>query len=88
MTHIKAKVKNTILFKVDLKMEGLFLGNPEKLTIDNFKDMVELNGVATLSQLSRSYIMSVSALSGITPVIKVPMINIFSLREKKNKMSK
>lgn len=87
MTYIKAKVKNSILFKVDLKMEGVFMGNPKKLTIDNFRDMIELNGVATLSQLCRSYILSVSALSGITPAIKIPMINIFSLREKKNKMS-
>lgn len=87
VSFIKAKVKNSILFKVDLKMEGVFIGNPQKLTLEQFKEMAELNGVATLSQLSRAYILSVSALSGINPAIKLPMINVFSLREKKNKTS-
>jgi hypothetical protein len=49
--------------------------------------MLELNGVATLSQLCRAYILSISALSGISPTIKLPMINVLSLRKKKNKMS-
>lgn len=82
---IKAKVKKSILFKSNLQMEGIFVGNPQKLSEDKFKEMIELNGVATLSQLSRAYIMSVSALSGINPPIKMPMINVFSLKEKKDK---
>lgn len=80
---IKARVKKSILFKINLKMEGLFIGNPKKLTLENFREMAELNGVATLSQLCRAYILSVSALSGITPPIKFPMINIYSLKNKK-----
>lgn len=84
-SFIKAKVRNSILFKVDLKMEGIFVGDPNKLTVEQFKEMAELNGIATLSQLCRAYILSISALSGINPAIKLPMINVFSLREKKNK---
>jgi hypothetical protein len=68
-------------------MEGIFVGNPQKLNIEQFKEMLELNGVATLSQLCRAYILSISALSGISPAIKLPMINVLSLRKKKNKMS-
>jgi hypothetical protein len=45
--------------------------------------MLELNGLTTLSQLSRAYILSVTALSGITPPVKLPMINIFKLRQQK-----
>ncbi|NLI57883.1 MAG: preprotein translocase subunit SecB [Clostridium sp.] len=86
-SSIKAKVRNSILFKVELKMEGIFVGNPQKLNIEQFKEMLELNGVATLSQLCRAYILSISALSGISPAIKLPMINVLSLRKKKNKMS-
>ena len=64
-------------------MRGLFIGNPQKLSEENFNDMLELNGVVTLSQLARAYVMSVTALSGINPPVKLPMINVISLREKK-----
>jgi len=37
------------------------------------------------SQLCRAYILSVSARSGINPPIKLPMINVFSLRDKKGR---
>jgi len=82
---IKAKIKNSILFKIELAMEGIFLGNPNKLNRDDFENMLKLNGVATLSHLSRSYLLSVSSLSGINPPIKLPMINVHSLNELKKK---
>lgn len=85
---VRAKIKNSILFKVSLNMEGVFQGNSKKLTMDNFEDMLELNGIATLSHLSRSYIMSVSSLSGLHPPVQLPMINIHKLRELKEKKMK
>lgn len=85
MVLIKAKVKNSILFKIELAMEGIFLGNPDKLSRDDFENMLKLNGVATLSHLSRSYLLSVSSLSGINPPIRLPMINVHSLNELKKK---
>lgn len=85
---VKAKVKNAILFKITLNMEGAFVGNANKLKSDDFREMLELNGLTTLSQLSRAYILSVTALSGINPPIKLPMINIISLvKQKKYKES-
>lgn len=83
--QVKAKVKNAVIFRINLKMQGIFIGNPQKLTLERFKEMLELNGVSTLSQLCRAYILSVSALSGINPPIKLPMINVLSLRNKKEK---
>ncbi|HHW57996.1 MAG TPA: preprotein translocase subunit SecB [Clostridia bacterium] len=83
ITLIKAKVKNAIFFKIDLTMEGAFIGNIQKLKKEDFANMLELNGLTTLSQLSRAYILSVTALSGITPPVKLPMINIFKLRQQK-----
>ena len=83
IVSVKAKVKNSILYKIDLKMEGLFLGNPIKLSKENFINMLELNGVVTLSQLARAYILSVTSLSGINPPVKLPMISVIALREKK-----
>jgi len=88
VVDLKAKTKSSVLFKMHLTMEGTFAGNSKKLNIEQFKDMLELNGVATLSQFSRSYISSVSALSGINPPVNLPMINIHALREFKLKKSK
>lgn len=84
----KAKVKSSILFKIDLNMDGLFMGNPKKLSKENFMDMLELNGVVTLSQLARAYVLSVTSLSGINPPVKLPMINVAALREKKKRKGK
>lgn len=83
ITVIKAKVKNSILFKINLTMEGVFVGNTQKLKQEDFLDMLELNGLTTLSQLSRAYILTVTSLSGINPPVKLPMVNIFKLMQQK-----
>ncbi|KRQ86534.1 hypothetical protein ABG79_01743 [Caloramator mitchellensis] len=85
---VKAKAKNSILFKINLTIEGAFVGNKGKMNNVDFERMLKINGTTMLSQLSRSYILSVSALSGINPPVKLPMINIFSLvKEKETKES-
>jgi len=66
-------------------MKGCFMANNEALNINIFKDMVEKNGLVALSQIARSYLISATALSGINPAIKLPMINVFSLIERKSK---
>ncbi|MGM0653057.1 MAG: preprotein translocase subunit SecB [Bacillota bacterium] len=83
IVHIKATVKKKVLFKLDLVMEGAF--KSESLDEAMFKQMVELNGLVTLSQMSRSYIQSVTAQSGINPPVKMPLIDINRLIELKNK---
>ncbi len=88
VVSVRAKIKNAILFKIDLKMEGLFMGNAGKLSKEGFMDMLELNGVVTLSQLARAYILSVTSLSGINPPVRLPMINVVALRDKKKKKEK
>lgn len=85
IVSVKAKVKNTVLFKLNLNMEGIFIGNKETLNMDEFTKMLKLNGLTTLSQLSRAYLISVTSLSGINPPIKLPLINIFSLINEKEK---
>ncbi len=74
---VKATVKKKVLFKIELVMEGAF--SSETLDDDIFKEMVEVNGLITLSHLSRSYVQSVTAQSGFNPPVKVPMININKL---------
>jgi preprotein translocase subunit SecB len=80
---IKAKIKNSILFKIYSNMEGVFIGNKEKIDFEAFQKMLEINGLTTLSQLSRAYIISATALSGINPPVKMPMINVLSLIKRK-----
>ncbi|WP_223814627.1 hypothetical protein [Thermoanaerobacterium thermosaccharolyticum] len=71
------------LLKINLTMEGVFVGNTQKLKQEDFLDMLELNGLTTLSQLSRAYILTVTSLSGINPPVKLPMVNIFKLMQQK-----
>ena len=86
IVQVKAKIKNKVLFKIDLKMEGAF-GNAEKLGHQKFTDMLEMNGLITLLHISRAYLLSVTAQSGINPPVKLPMVNVIKLREKKAQQS-
>ena len=85
IVEVKEKIKNAILIKINLKMEGIFIGNPNVLTEETFTAMLELNGVATLSHLGRAFIASTTSISGINPPIRLPMVNFNKLRELKKK---
>ncbi|EHR36010.1 protein-export chaperone SecB [Helcococcus kunzii] len=67
-------------FNISFSISGAFSGKVEKLNLDTFEKMLDLNGVALLSQISRSYISTITNLSGM-PTINLPMINF-------NKLSK
>lgn len=79
----KAKSGKAILFKIDLTMEGAFIGNKNAFSSDHFKEILEVNGLVTLSQISRSFLLSVTSQSGISPPVRIPMINVNTLRTKK-----
>lgn len=83
VVKVKATVKKKVLFKIDLVMEGAF--RSDSLGENEFKEMVEVNGLITLSQISRAYIISVTAQSGINPPIRVPMVNVNKMIEAKSK---
>ena len=80
---VRAMVKRRLLFKVELVMEGAFTAERELLSDEVFFEMLELNGLITLSQISRAYIISVTSQSGINPPVTIPMINVMKMREKK-----
>ena len=71
------------IFFIKLIMVGLFSGDSSELSQDEFKDMLKVNGVATLIQLGRSYVTAITALSGFKKQINLPMINVFELNEMK-----
>jgi len=76
---IKSRMLN--VSKIELVTEGAF--RSDTLTDEKFKELVEVNGLITLSHISRAYILSVTAQSGINPPIRVPMVNVIKLIEKK-----
>lgn len=81
-----AKVGKSTLFKISIVYEGKFLGNKNNLKQEDFEKMLELNGVVALSQFTRSYVLSATALAGINPPVRMPMINIHQLKRLKEEM--
>ena len=82
IVNLSAKIEDNEAFKIHLTMEGKFKGFKETLLMSNFKEMLEVNGTATLSQISRAYITSVTSLSGMIP-INLPMVNIYEMKKYK-----
>lgn len=83
--NIEGKTDDETPLSIKLIMEGCFIADKETIGIETFKDMIEKNGLIALSQISRAYIISATSLSGISPAIKLPMINVFSLIKNKNR---
>lgn len=80
IVRAKATTNRGLRLKTILVMEGGFSCN--EAIKDKFQEMLEINGLVTLSQISRSYLMSVTSQSGVPP-LRMPMINVKMLREKK-----
>jgi preprotein translocase subunit SecB len=74
-------MKKIIPLRISLIMEGIFEANPQRLNKEQFAVILKINGAATLSHLSRAFIMSVTSLSGLNPPINLPMININQLKK-------
>lgn len=62
------------------------MGNKNSLKREDFMKMLELNGVVALSQFTRSYVLSATALAGINPPVRLPMINIYQLKKLKEEV--
>ncbi len=61
--------------KIVIVMNGLFKGSGD-IDREKFEQMLKINGATTLSHLSRAYINSATALSGMPP-ITMPLINFY-----------
>lgn len=61
--------------QIAIIMNGLFKGNGN-IDKEKFEQMLKINGATTLSHLSRAYINSATALSGMPP-ITMPLINFY-----------
>lgn len=69
------------VFEIALKMMGNFEADIMQIEEQKFMEMLKINGVSTLMQLSRAYITSVSAQSGFEQPINFPMVNVFELNK-------
>lgn len=83
IVNLVGRIEERELFKIHLMIRGSFIGTKRKISIEKFKDMLEVNGTATLSQISRAYINSVTSLSGMHP-INLPMVNIYAMKKYKD----
>ncbi len=76
------------IFEINLDMMGLFDGESPQIEEHKFEDMLKINGISTLMQLSRAYITSTTALAGFANPINFPMVNVFELIKMKEEMNK
>lgn len=65
-----------------LAMEGGFYS--EKMEEEKFRDMLELNGCASLYSIARAMILNISSQTCEGGNLILPMINTFKLKEKNN----
>lgn len=83
--HISCGLKNkddVEQIKVNLIMEGGFSADKE-LGKERFEQMLSINGVSTLYSICRSYIINVTAVSYDGTPMRLPMINVLALNQKK-----
>lgn len=88
--------KDEKVFKIKLDMLGAFECDIHQINEEKFVEMLKINGISTLMQLSRAYVTSVTALSGFSQPINFPMVNVFELvkwkenteKENRNKSDK
>lgn len=82
IVNVKATNNKKKYYTIKLRMEGLFTAN-KNIDVTDFQNMLELNGLISLTQLARTYLLSVTQLSNIKPPVYMPMINIYKLKELK-----
>ena len=66
--------------KFDLLIQGCFTSKNE-IKVQDFRNMLEINGCATLYSISRSIILNISSQACFGAHILLPMINLFKLKE-------
>lgn len=81
--EIDVKQKNSEVGKINIVMNALFQGSP-KMKLELFEEMLKINGATTLSHLCRAYILSVTAQSGMPPII-LPLMNFEAFFENAEK---
>ncbi len=75
--EMRIKSGNTTYIIVKLSIKGHFKG--QNMKEEQFKEFIKYSGVSNLTQIARSYIISMTSQLGIMPPIVLPMINLVEL---------
>ncbi len=81
--NVIAMVKNKEAeMKFNLVIQGCFISE-EDIKTEDFKNMLEINGCATLYSIARSIVLNISSQACFGAHVLLPMINLFKLKDKK-----
>ena len=80
---IRLKKGRKVLFSLDIDVEGMFVSGKE-IDKPDFEKMLEINGAAVLFSIARSVVIAQSALCFMNGQVRLPMINMLMLYQKKH----
>lgn len=67
--------------KIKLELEGGFTAPGNNVVLEDFNEMLDINGVATLYSVARSVIVSISAQCCTNGQVRIPMLNMIEVRK-------
>lgn len=85
IVKIIGKDKENVCVQIEVEMAGIFKGH--NMDNEKFMHYMKYSGTPIISQLIRSYIMNITALSGIN-TIRIPLINYVEFFKENNKIDK
>ncbi len=85
---VNGKVNETKIFQFYIILDGKFCAEKEKIPKEEFLKNVEIIGLATIIQHLRPLIFNATTMCGISPAVKLPMIDVQKLIEEKQKRNK
>jgi preprotein translocase subunit SecB len=91
VVSLKIKIRGKHGRKTYLKCDATILGkfqNSDYFKEEDFISFCRFNGTATLLPILRSTILSLTALSGMSPPLKIPMINVLRTLESEESFTK
>ncbi len=83
---LKNEKEELINFKIAI--DGQFYADKEHYNVEQFNNMLELNGLTALYGIARGQITSISSIAFANEVIRLPMLNIQKFVESKHLSSK
>lgn len=83
--NIKVNVsQNKNKYNLDMSIEGCFNASTE-IGEENFKNMLELNGIASLYSIARGFVQSTSSQTLLAGSVLLPLINVIEYSRNVNK---
>lgn len=82
--NLKLKSEGKTFIVINVFMKANFFG--QNMNEGDFIEFIKYSGISNMIQVARSYIISITAQSGVLPPVILPMINLMEyFKTKKNK---